>query len=473
MFDRHRQMIGRLQRVGLFVAASMAASPSVQAEEGSMAALEARSAPRVRVQWRAPTLDDWQPVFPAQAYRGPKAPPAGWSHLARPTAFRVAVYDTPEKPRNLIARMRRGDVVPARKAVTERTCYDNGETGSWWEIPDGYICSTSGYEIATRLEPLEEPQRRPAVQQPLPFRYGRIITQGAPRFSRRPSPAELAATRNLGRDDAVPAVVVERMWDDFFVALDRQVDVGDETLFRTVYGEYVRAEDVKILEPPAMRGEKLGADVKLPLAFVYGPETSPLYCEEAGRFAECGVAQRHARFAPRGFVSRDGARFVRGPEGALISSDAVRIVRAIDLPPGVSADERWVHVDLASQFLVAYEGRKPVYATLISSGKETHKTPSGLYQVQRKYLSKIMRGEDPNEGIYHVEEVPWITYYYGAYALHGAYWHNTFGAVRSHGCTNIAPADARWLYYWGEPELKPQFHAEVNQKAMHIHFTDD
>lgn len=113
-----------------------------------------------------------------------------------------------------------------------------------------------------------------------------------------------------------------------------------------------------------------------------------------------------------------------------------------------------------------------MYATLISSGKETHKTPTGLYQVRRKFLTKIMRGEDPKEGIYHVEEVPWTTYYYGAYALHGAYWHNTFGQVRSHGCTNIAPADARWLYYWGEPSLHPQFHAQVNEKAMHVHFTD-
>jgi hypothetical protein len=447
-------------------------SSVTRAEEGAIAAIEARRGPAPRVTWKNPGLEGWQPVFEASPYRGPSTPPPGWTHLARPTRFRVPVFDTPEKPRSLIARMRRGDVVPARRADTSRHCHDLGERGTWWQIPDGYICSTSGYEIAQRLDRLDEPQRRPAVHRPLPFRYGHVTTKGAPRFSRRPTAAELAATRNLARDSAVPAVVVERMWDDFFLALDRRVQVGDEELFRTVYGEYVRAEDVRILETPPMRGEKLGGQVKLPLAFVYGADSSPLFCDEDERLVECGAAEKHARFRPRARIERDGRTYLKGPQGAYISSDRVRVARAIPLAPGVSSDERWIHVNLQNQTLVAYEGETPVYATLISSGKETHATPTGLYQVQRKFLTKIMRGNDPKEGIYHVEEVPWTTYYYGAYALHGAYWHNTFGQVRSHGCTNIAPADARWLYYWGEPELRPQFHAEVNQRAMHIHFTD-
>jgi lipoprotein-anchoring transpeptidase ErfK/SrfK len=44
-------------------------------------------------------------------------------------------------------------------------------------------------------------------------------------------------------------------------------------------------------------------------------------------------------------------------------------------------------------------------------------------------------------------------YYLGGYALHGAYWHDAFGTPRSHGCTNLAPADARWLFYWTDPQV--------------------
>ena len=39
-------------------------------------------------------------------------------------------------------------------------------------------------------------------------------------------------------------------------------------------------------------------------------------------------------------------------------------------------------------------------------------------------------------------------YYDGARALHGEYWHDSLGFKRSHGCVNMAPLDARWLFDW-------------------------
>src|SRR4029077_15506633 len=40
-------------------------------------------------------------------------------------------------------------------------------------------------------------------------------------------------------------------------------------------------------------------------------------------------------------------------------------------------------------------------------------------------------------------------------ALHAAYWHDGFGHARSHGCVNLAPRDARWLYFWSDPQVPP------------------
>jgi lipoprotein-anchoring transpeptidase ErfK/SrfK len=100
-----------------------------------------------------------------------------------------------------------------------------------------------------------------------------------------------------------------------------------------------------------------------------------------------------------------------------------------------------------------------VFATLVSSGKPGHDTPTGAFRVRHKHVSTTMRGEDPIDGPYEVEEVPWTMYYSGGYALHGAYWHDAFGRVRSHGCTNIAPADARWLLRWTDPPLPAGWHS--------------
>lgn len=464
--------------VGAFVFSSwIRAEPTARADdEGALARLERREpqAPSRPLRWRRPSLQDWRPTFPSQNYHGPTSPPPGWTHLARSEGFLISVYDTFDKPRSTVANIRRGDVVPARKASTDRTCYDNGRTGGWWEVPGGFVCSTSGFEIAESLPPLSPPQRRPAVNMPLPFRYARIIQEGAPRWSRLPEESELDACDDLSPGDSAPSGVIECMWDDFFVAIDHRQMVGDVELFRTIYGEWIRADDAKLLETPPLVGEKIDASNPLPIAFVYGADEVELFCpdgEDAVR--TCGAAERYARFVPRGFAAREGGAFVKGPDDALVPAENVRIVRARGRPPGVQPGEKWVHIDLSTQSFVAYEGDNPVYASLISSGKPGHDTPTGLYRVQRKYLSKIMRGHDPKEGIYHVEEVPWTTYYYGSYAVHGAYWHNTFGAVRSHGCTNVAPADARWLYFWGEPELAPHFHAQVKENALALYFTQD
>ncbi|MEM1025848.1 MAG: L,D-transpeptidase [Myxococcota bacterium] len=426
--------------------------------------------------WRAPQLADWTPRIRVQRPSPLTEPPAGWTHLARPTGFRVPVYDRVEKPRALIARTRRGEVFPARTAESTASCYDNGTTGRWWSVPGGVVCSSSGYEFGRRLEPFDEPQRPPAVNRALPFRFGRVIVKGAPRFSQRPTPAEVRWALDLSPEDQEaesPAAVIERMWDDFFLALSSRELIADTPVVRTVYGEYVLADHLKILQPPPMQGEFIDAEAPLPVAFVRGEDNADLWCERGGRLERCGEAEKHARFRPKGVVSRQGEAYLRGWDGRMIAAERVRVARPISRPAGVQPGEKWIHVNLGEQTLVAYEGDQPIFATLVSSGKPGHDTPTGLYQVQRKYLSKTMRGRDPKEGIYHVEEVPWTTYYHGAYAIHGAYWHNTFGDVRSHGCTNVAPADARFIYLWGEPEMAPHLHAQVNESAMHFYFTQD
>jgi hypothetical protein len=52
-----------------------------------------------------------------------------------------------------------------------------------------------------------------------------------------------------------------------------------------------------------------------------------------------------------------------------------------------------------------------------------------------------------------VEHVPWVLLFQGHNALHGAYWHDRFGQRRSHGCVNLAPKDARWIFEWVSPTL--------------------
>jgi len=139
--------------------------------------------------------------------------------------------------------------------------------------------------------------------------------------------------------------------------------------------------------------------------------------------------------------------------GATRAADDAKIEDR-EQPPEVDESETWLDIDLASQSLVAYVGSQPVFATLVSTGRikdeldplKNFETPTGEFRITSKHLSATMDGDHAIHGPYSIEDVPYVMYFQLAYALHAAFWHNSFGWPRSHGCINLAPADARWAF---------------------------
>jgi hypothetical protein len=186
------------------------------------------------------------------------------------------------------------------------------------------------------------------------------------------------------------------------------------------------------------------------------------------------VVDKFARFSIAREIEHDGDTLLVSDDGFAVRAEHSRVIRAIERPDGIAAGAKWIHVDLAEQAVIAYEGGTPIFASLVSSGREGYETPTGLYKVMRKYASRTMKGEDDVDGVYDVEEVPWALYYHRGYALHGAYWHNIFGNTKSHGCTNIAPADAHFLFWWSNPDMPPGWHGlRYRSGGTRIYLTDD
>jgi hypothetical protein len=298
----------------------------------------------------------------------------------------------------------------------------------------------------------ERPGRAAPRPGALPYPYAKVRRRGALRLHRLPTAGELRLiARAEEHGGGWPSVVQKRMVGIFFVALDRPAEHLGQSYYRTVADRYVLKSDLEVVTPPSMRGERLGEDLRLPVAFVFG-EDRPALCpkehEEEARYSPCGLFKKHDRFEVAYTVERGEGELVAAPSGRLVERDAVRGAGRIARPAGIPKGARWLHVNLAQQTLVAYEGDAPVFVTLVSSGREGHYTPIGLYRITRKDASVTMQGADPEEGWYEVAEVPWTMWYRKNYAVHGAYWHDDFGTPRSHGCTNLSPADARWLFRW-------------------------
>ena len=143
-------------------------------------------------------------------------------------------------------------------------------------------------------------------------------------------------------------------------------------------------------------------------------------------------------------------------------------------PPELSVGERWLDVDTATEVLVAYEGERAVRAMRISSGAgpegAPYSTPRGTFHIYAKLRSATMASELPPAGAapdphpYRFEAVPHVQYFNREIALHGAYWHRRFGERISHGCVNLAPADAAWLFEFTTPQLAPSERERASSK---------
>lgn len=146
--------------------------------------------------------------------------------------------------------------------------------------------------------------------------------------------------------------------------------------------------------------------------------------------------------------------WVRGEHLRRISAEEV-------MPISPDVKDKRIEIDLAKQTFRCLEGDKVVLDTLCSTGvylrtengKPVYGTPAGEWIVDRKRPSRHMAGDEPAaEGFYDLPGVPWVSYFHWwGVSIHGTYWHNDYGEPHSHGCINLLPETAKWVYRWTMP----------------------
>ncbi len=274
--------------------------------------------------------------------------------------------------------------------------------------------------------------------------------------------------------------ISRRMVKGFFLSLDHDFVANGARWWKTVSGLSAPADRILVAKPlTEFHGVWLGQDAatfatkdgnpiridKLPVAFVLHGSKRWTLTEDRKHvsFAD-GAPNRFEALGLTGEVSRvAGIEYWETDQGFWLRSiDATRTEPG-PAPDKLGDKEKWIDVNLHRQTLVAFEGTTPVFATIFSSGRNEHETSPGSFRIKAKHISATMDG-DPDadlssDGPYSIEDVPYIQYFNAGYALHGAFWHASFGAVKSHGCVNLAPWDARSLFSWTEPALPEGWHA--------------
>jgi L,D-transpeptidase catalytic domain len=238
-------------------------------------------------------------------------------------------------------------------------------------------------------------------------------------------------------------------------------------------GRLIGEEKIKPHYASAFHGIPLGPDtVEFPFAMIRR--------REAYKYGDSGTRPGDA-LAFRDIIPLTGKSELRGENyfyqtkaGYWLRESEAGIFTGQAAPPKAFdwKKTKWIDVSIVFQTLVMYEGDKPVYATLVSTGIDglgdpytTKSTIQGEFKIDWKHITTTMDADDP-ESHFELRDVPWVQYFEGGFALHGAYWHDDFGKPRSHGCVNMAPVDARRVFFWTDPPLPEGWHGVHSGKSM-------
>lgn len=210
------------------------------------------------------------------------------------------------------------------------------------------------------------------------------------------------------------------------------------------------------------------------------PPTLPKCClirssEDAPPRVALQLSGRSIRIGPKRFLeveaqlNSDGSPF-QPTRSYWLAQDDLYVAHRREPPPslGAATEEgqapKWIHFSIGNGTLVAYAGREPVFATLASPGiggqpkrggdpLSDRTTPLGIYRIHFKHHSDDMSPEHGEHRSFWIADVPYAMYFKQPFAIHAAYWHESFGEPMSGGCINVSPKDAAYLFSWTDPQL--------------------
>jgi hypothetical protein len=331
---------------------------------------------------------------------------------------------------------RRGTVkIGSRLPVRRKTVGTGCASHAWYEVGEqAFVCAAGA--VPSPLAPAGEDLAASLPGQALPLAVGVVRVDGTPRYA-HPSDYEAGE-------------FVDSLGKGFAVVMGESRTAFGVEFIRTRQGYWVERDaleppEVSAFEGVAIEGEAMPAWAR--------SKNVQIYAAPSGARAERRASAREV-FWIEGPGTKERAQ-LRG--GLYARRRDLHMAERTARPATVGEHERWIDVDVASQILVAYEGDRPVFATLVSTGRPGAQTatPVGEHRIWVKLAFSDMDDLERTdvESNYSVEAVPWVQYFAGGAGFHTAYWHDDFGRARSHGCVNLSPGDAKRLFSFTGPAL--------------------
>jgi lipoprotein-anchoring transpeptidase ErfK/SrfK len=434
----------------------------------------------------------------------------GWGGELTSIALETSIYEEPRWASRRIGYLRAGATVRrGAEAVTTGSRCPEG----WYRVePRGFVCvgpmatldPHHRVAVASSLPPGDTglPYRYVLSRSPPPPRYARLPTRSEQLRFEPDLSAHLAKNTlplGLPAPDPIPGWLTPgsptlglgneyRGPDRVFLghprghsgfALLATVEHEGRRFGVTTGLEVIPLDRTRLVTESRFQGLALNAEVTLPVAFVRRLGAYRILDGGHGLTPGPALALREAVPVTDEVRRPGGVAHLVARDGSLVRESDVTVVRTMRHPPRWSDDGgKWIEVSIPRQSLTAYEGTTPVYVTLVSTGvggtgdpEETHATVQGIFKIYEKHHTVTMDGHESSD-TFDLRDVPFVQYFHKGYALHAAYWHDDFGHTHSHGCVNLAPADAAWLFRWTDPRVPPGWHATMAKEGTIVYVHD-
>jgi lipoprotein-anchoring transpeptidase ErfK/SrfK len=149
-------------------------------------------------------------------------------------------------------------------------------------------------------------------------------------------------------------------------------------------------------------GVELNDTLTLPLAFIRS-QTARSYKIAHGKVSSSDTLEHRSVYGLNGKMKTvEGVKYYRTLDKHWLGQQDVGLaVAPATWPEDAEKGRKWIEISITNQTLVLWEGKKPVYATLVSTGKDglddpkkTTATPRGTFRIRNKHVSAMM---DSNE----------------------------------------------------------------------------
>jgi hypothetical protein len=346
-----------------------------------------------------------------------------------------------------------------------------GCSGGWYAVrPRGFVCVGAEATLDLNHPTLAAMALAPNVDAKLPYTYARARTE-TPLFERAMGQDD--AVREIGKLRRRAAMAVVGSWHA------KEPSGAESRLALLTDGHFVRAADLEAAKPSDFSGVELGAQQDLPMAFVVKRGVRSFRMNEGD--AEKGdLLEYHSRLPLSGrFRSLGSVKYwafaqpLRGEELWVRHQDVTVVQKRSAFPDFVKEQTRWLDVSVTTGTLVAYEGRRAVFATLLSVARDLPQgsgetepasdgprmIPLGTVSVRQKALTALGKPSTLFGEAFEVQDAPWALELSSGQLLHGAYWHDRFGIEHGAGSFELSPADAARVFRFVGPELPSGWHA--------------